>query len=46
MVGDSLENDVLGARNAGLSAFLVDRTSTSIKERTIRSLDELVFEPL
>jgi putative hydrolase of the HAD superfamily len=41
-----IDADVLGARNAGLSAFLVDRTSTSIKERTIRSLDELVFEPL
>ena len=42
MVGDDLENDVIGARQAGLSALLLRRIGTeSIEENEIVSLDEL-----
>jgi len=42
--GDSLENDVLGARAAGLEAVLVDRSGAAPPEgvQVIRSLDELL----
>ena len=42
--GDSLENDVLGARSAGLEAVLVDRSGAAPPEGVpvIRSLDELL----
>ena len=45
MVGDGLENDVLGARGAGMNAVLIDRFATQSEKCTIRSLDELIFEP-
>lgn len=44
MVGDSLENDVLGALRAGLRAVLLDREGGYIgpEVATITTLDELV----
>jgi len=44
-VGDSIEKDVVGARNAGIRSVLVDRRDsaglTGSAERVIESLDEL-----
>lgn len=46
MVGDSIENDVRGALNAGLDAVLLDRHAahTGVALKTIRSLDALAFD--
>lgn len=46
MVGDSIENGVRGALNAGLDAVLLDRHAahTGIDLKSIRSLDALAFD--
>lgn len=46
MVGDSLENDVIGARDAGMPAVLLDRYGRHPQEheRRIASLDDLRFD--
>ncbi len=42
-IGDSLENDVLGAKNAGVDSFLILRNGKSIETaNVIHSLQELV----
>jgi len=45
MVGDSVENDIEGARHAGMPAILVDRHGRhpSVRVRSVSSLDELRF---
>lgn len=43
MVGDSVLNDVRGARAAGLDALLLDRHDEHPGERRVRTLDEVVF---
>ena len=46
MVGDSIENDVRGALNAGLDAVLLDRHAAhaGVDLKRIRSLDALAFD--
>jgi FMN phosphatase YigB (HAD superfamily) len=45
-VGDSLEEDVAGARAAGLEAILVVRDGAAVPEgvRTVSSLAELIAD--
>ena len=47
MVGDSMVNDVRGARGAGLPAVLLDRTGRTVPKLTglavVRSLHEIKF---
>jgi len=42
MVGDSMETDVLGAEQAGISALLIDRKGTRSYEKKIKDLKELI----
>jgi HAD superfamily hydrolase (TIGR01549 family) len=41
MIGDSLISDYQGAKNAGLHAFLLDRTNKSEQEEKIQNLQEI-----
>ena len=47
MIGDSLENDVLGAQAAGVEAILLDRGGqhSGARVRTVRGLDQVRFGP-
>ena len=42
MVGDSIQTDLIGARNAGLRAILIDRMNKRAYHPKIRNLKELV----
>jgi putative hydrolase of the HAD superfamily len=41
MVGDSMETDIAGAENAGVTAVLIDRKETRKYENKIKSLLEI-----